>query len=155
MSGLKIIVLFMALAKIGDAQINRYPLLTINESGDTICSITMPQLKKLNVQLLHLEECSESGDSMATALNYFQILNTEKTKVIQQLTNFNVTQDSIIKLDKKIFDGNKKIILDYQTLDRKHMELEETMHTQIGAYKTATVFGGIAIIILVAKVIFF
>lgn len=135
MDGVKLLIIYMALVRAGYAQESKYPMLSIDSNKDTVVTISMPQLKKLNIQLIGLEECNEASDSTESALKSCLVLNEEKSKVIRQYVQMTNKQDSILHQDVLLFQGQQKIISDYNKLDKLHLQNEKSLKAKVVGFK--------------------
>jgi hypothetical protein len=137
MSSLKILVLFMAICRAGAAQ-NPYPMLSINQNGDTVVTLTMLQLKKINIQLLGLDECELVSESCEDALTSAISLSEEKSKQIRNFVDLTDRQAKIIKQDSALFQGQKKMITFYESLDKLHLQNEKSLKAKLTGFKIGT-----------------
>lgn len=136
MMNLKLLVLCMALVKAGDGQ-SQYPLLSINEKGDTLCTITLPQLQKINIKLVGLDQCGELSDSTQAALNTCQDLARERKDIIDKYADLVSIQDSIIGNHIQIVSGKDLIITGLEKKDADNRIYQRKLRRTIFGWKVS------------------
>lgn len=111
---LKTLILCMALVKAGAGQ-SIYPMLSINERGDTLCTVTMPQLQQINIQLVGLEQCNEFSEDLLAKLNASESISEERKVQVSDLRKLLLNRDSVVSNNAQIFLLKEKIISGLET----------------------------------------
>jgi hypothetical protein len=149
MKMLKTLLLYMCFVKVGICQ-SRYPVDAIDSLGNKIVIISDAQNKWILQQLGNYDLCSEISDSTESALKLSLSLNEEKNNVIRQYVGITAKQDSIIKQDKLLFTAHKKIIQDFELLDKAHLQQEKFLKSKVLGFQIGTglaVSAGIALLL--------
>lgn len=88
-----------------------YPSKTVINS-DTVCVISIPQAKEINVTYLELDQCIEVSDTLKSII-------IKQNKVIGSQTKEVENLEKQIKFYNEIDKANGQIILDLKSLDKK------------------------------------
>ena len=126
----------MALVRAGDGQ-SQYPLLSISPTGDTLCTITMPQLQRINIQLVGLDRCGELSDSVQSALFTCEDLAKERKNVIDKYATLVSLQDSIIGNHIQIVSAKDEIITGLEIKDNENRVYQRKLRRTILGWKVS------------------
>jgi len=137
----------MALVKAGDGQ-SIYPLLSIDAKGDTTLTITLSQLQKVNIQLVGLDQCSESSDTLLNSLFTCEQIAQERKQVIEDYSVVVAKQDSIISNHEKIVQQKDEI---FSITDSQHLKYEKKLKRTIFGWKVA--YGGTLALIIAGLIL--
>ncbi len=146
---MKLLILFMALTRAGDCQ-SIYPLLSVS-GKDTLCTITMRQLEKINIQLVGLDDCMMISDTMLAALNSVKQVAGERKEVIKNFQVVTAKQDSMIQNFKQIIKSKDVIISNFSDLDAKNRTYQRGLKRTILKWQfgfCAVVIGTIAVLLV-------
>lgn len=84
---------------------NEYPKLIIIEK-DTLCAITIPQVRDLNAVFNSLDEQKETNDSLRSIVSNYQVISDTHERLIKLLSDEIAAQNQI--------DGNRDVLMEIQ-----------------------------------------
>ena len=129
---LKLLIICMALVRSGDGQ-SQYPLLSISATGDTLCTITLPQLQRINIKLVGLDQCGELSDSIQSALYTCEDLAKQRKDVIDKYATLVSLQDSIIGNHIQMVNAKDEIITGLEIKNNENRVYQRKLrHTILG-----------------------